>query len=97
MGWMDKISKGITDAAGDAERFARIQKMKNVDMATLRTKRSEALQAIGERAYDMQKSGLLNEPQLVALIEQVRSVEAEMTAKENEIKEMEQQQRTSIG
>jgi hypothetical protein len=95
MGWLDKVKKGMgraaeeikggvgraADEAGDMAAIARLR----LDLRTLNGKMSEALEAIGGKAYDLHEAGTKLPAEVATLCEAADKIADEIKSKEAEV------------
>jgi hypothetical protein len=86
MGLMDKIRKGVAEVAEEAEKAARIGRLKT-EISGLAEDKKQLCQEIGERVVEVYASGGSTNPDFSAEWERVQALDAEITAKETQIEE----------
>ena len=86
MGLMDKIRKGVAEVAEEAEKAARIGRLKT-EISGLAEDKKQLCQEIGERVVEVYASGGSTNPDFSAEWERVRALDAEIAEKETQIEE----------
>ena len=86
MGLMDKIRKGVAEVAEEAEKAARIGRLKT-EISGLAEEKKKLCQEIGERVVEVYASGGSSNPDFTAEWERIKALDAEITERESQIEE----------
>lgn len=90
MGFLDQISKtisqGVDRAKFEAEKFQRTTRIQG-ELNDLRRQVNEKLIELGQRAYDLQRSGQINSATIADLSRQVDQLHSQAVNKEEELKQ----------
>ena len=86
MGLMDKIRKGVAEVAEEAEKAARIGRLKT-EISGLAEDKKQLCQEIGERVVDVYASGGSTTPDFSAEWERIQALDTEIAEKETQIEE----------
>ena len=84
MGLMDKIRKGVAEVAEEAEKAARIGRLKT-EISGLAEEKKKLCQEIGERVVEVYASGGSSNPDFAAEWERVQALDAEIEEKQADI------------
>jgi hypothetical protein len=90
MGFLDQISKtinqGVDRARFEAEKFQRTTRIQG-ELNELNRQINEKMVEMGQRAYDLHRSGQINSATLAELAQKVESLRNSLIGKEEELKQ----------
>jgi hypothetical protein len=84
VGLMDKIRKGVAEVAEEAEKAARIGRLKT-EISGLAEEKKKLCQEIGERVVEIYASGGSSNPDFSAEWDRIQALDAGIAEKQSEI------------
>jgi len=86
MGLMDKLRKGVVEVAEEAEKAARIGRLK-AEISGFNEQKTHTLQEIGQRVISVYAEGGQTQPDFSAEWEKIQQLDAEIARREADIEE----------
>ncbi len=91
MPFFDRIKSGADKAAFEANRMMRVNQVQN-EINGLKGQLAGRRDELGAAVYEQFKAGQLTDPKLVAICEAMRTLEAQVSAKEKDVEKIRQEQ-----